>query len=641
MRFPYPPRPHQRETLGLMEQVLDGGHLVLQAETGSGKTVSALYAALTRAEEEDRVVLYLVRTNAQQRQVMLELRKLGPFGIALQGRRRLCLLGEERGLEPGSAEELSHFCRDRKEEVLAGREGCRYYRGLLEGDVEALGRWVQQVHPTAEEAREHFRSRGICPYELNKVLAPRARVITAPYVYFFEPFLRRTLLETLARPLEDILLVVDEAHNLPAHCREVGSFRVSAETVEQAEKELMDCGDPEVAEGISAIDLLEIVARGLRGLAAEYVIEEDGFLPPLALEGRVMQEFAITTTRLRGMLGALATTGEAIREARRRTGSLPRSHTLGVARNLLRWVITEEADYAKLILGGERPALRAYCLDPSRVAEPILACHASLHMSGTLVPLEAYRDALGLPPDTLLRAFPSPFPAENRRVVYRDHVTTRYQELRQDPEALTRLRNEVAVLLRECDRNTLFLFPSYGLLETFLDLRGESRVPVYVERQGMRQAELMRSLDAFRRATAVLFAVAGGRVSEGLDFPDRELEVLVLVGIPYPKPTAALRALVNYYDWKFQKGWEYGVRAPTTRRLLQCMGRLIRSERDRGIVIILDRRAPYFKRALGPMMLTEDVPRAIREHLAPARGAPALTMRPARPAVGAGSPCGR
>lgn len=602
-----------------MQRALEGGHLVLQAETGSGKTVSALYAALTQAEAEDQVVLFLVRTNAQQRQIMLELRRLGPFGVALQGRRRLCLLAEDRHLGSGSVDELSHFCRDRKEEVLEGKEGCRYYRGLLEGDTEAMARWVRATHPTAEETRDHFGAQGICPYELNKVLAPRARVITAPYVYFFAPPIRRVLLETLARPLEDILLVVDEAHNLPAHCREVGSFRVSVEAVEEAEKELMEHGDPEVAEGVSAFDLLEIVATGLRGLAAEYVIEEDGFLPPLALEARVMQEFAITTSQLRGMLASLASTGEAIREVRRRGGALPRSPTLSVARNLQRWVMTEEGEHAKLILGGERPALHAYCLDPSRVAEPVLRCHASLHMSGTLAPLEAYRDVLGLPPDTLLRAFPSPFPPENRRVVYRDHVTTRHQELVEDPEALGRLREEVRTLLRGCERNTLFLFPSYRLLESFLDLRQESRVPVYVERRGMGQAALMRSLDAFRRSTAVLFAVAGGRVSEGLDFPDRELEVVVLVGIPYPKPTAALRALVSYYDWKFRKGWEYGVLAPTTRRLLQCMGRLIRSEHDRGIVIVLDRRAPYFRRALGPMVLVEDPSRTIREHLLPRR----------------------
>ena len=86
----------------------------------------------------------------------------------------------------------------------------------------------------------------------------------------------------------------------------------------------------------------------------------------------------------------------------------------------------------------------------------------------------------------------------------------------------------------------------------------------------------------------------GGRVSEGIDFPGSELEIEILEGIPYPKPTAKQRALLHYYEIKFGKGWEYTVKAPVTRRLLQTLGRLIRTEEDRGIALILDKRATQF-----------------------------------------------
>ncbi len=285
---------------------------------------------------------------------------------------------------------------------------------------------------------------------------------------------------------------------------------------------------------------------------------------------------------------------------------------------------TDDIEYAKLVIGGESPALKAYCLDPSVAASPITQCFATLHMSGTLEPLEEYRDSMGLPDQVLLKSFPSPFPPENRRVVFVDRVTTRYEDLARNPEAIRRLRAEVRQLLGSCDRNTLFLFPSYALLDAFLDLTEASKVPIHVERRGMSQRELMRSLDAFKASTSAFFAVAGGRVAEGIDYPSRELEVVVIVGIPYPKPTAALQALINYYDWKFQKGWEYGVVAPTSRRLHQCVGRLIRSERDRGVAVILDRRAVYFKRALGPMELAEDPKATVDAHLL---SSPAYTSR--------------
>jgi DNA excision repair protein ERCC-2 len=86
----------------------------------------------------------------------------------------------------------------------------------------------------------------------------------------------------------------------------------------------------------------------------------------------------------------------------------------------------------------------------------------------------------------------------------------------------------------------------------------------------------------------------GGRISEGLDFPDRELEVAVVAGVPYPKPTAKQRSLLHYYEMKFGKGWEYTVRAPACRRMLQAIGRLIRNETDVGAAVILDRRAKQF-----------------------------------------------
>jgi DNA excision repair protein ERCC-2 len=111
----------------------------------------------------------------------------------------------------------------------------------------------------------------------------------------------------------------------------------------------------------------------------------------------------------------------------------------------------------------------------------------------------------------------------------------------------------------------------------------------------MPQVELMETVERFRCSRGdVLFSVMGGRVSEGLDFPDEDMEVAVLVGIPYPRPSARQRALMAYYDLKFNKGWEYTVKAPTVRKMRQAIGRLIRSETDRGAAVILDRRATAF-----------------------------------------------
>jgi DNA excision repair protein ERCC-2 len=93
----------------------------------------------------------------------------------------------------------------------------------------------------------------------------------------------------------------------------------------------------------------------------------------------------------------------------------------------------------------------------------------------------------------------------------------------------------------------------------------------------------------------VFFCVTGGRISEGMDFPDKSLELEVILGIPYPRPTARLRALDHYYTIRFGDGYRFVSQIPAVRKLRQTVGRLIRSETDRGVAVILDRRVAGLK----------------------------------------------
>jgi DNA excision repair protein ERCC-2 len=121
--------------------------------------------------------------------------------------------------------------------------------------------------------------------------------------------------------------------------------------------------------------------------------------------------------------------------------------------------------------------------------------------------------------------------------------------------------------------------------------------------------DLWRSIEGFKRGEpeGVLLGVTGGRIAEGVDFPDEELEAVVVVGIPYPRPTAKREALRQFVEATVGHGWEYCVEAPAQRALLQALGRMIRSENDRGIGIVLDRRAPTFEAALPGLQPIRDI----------------------------------
>jgi DNA excision repair protein ERCC-2 len=312
-----------------------------------------------------------------------------------------------------------------------------------------------------------------------------------------------------------------------------------------------------------------------------------------------MSGFTASSRSLLAMAKLIMEQGEIIRESRFAQGRLPRSHTFSLGAFLSYWFTLDEECFVKLVVGGENPCLKAYCIDPVVTTSALMGCGGSLHMSGTLVPLNEYRDSIGLPMESALVTFPSPFPKENRRVFYVEDVSTKYEEMQSRPDMVQLMEDHVVQVCNGVRRNTAVFFPSYSLMDRFVTDGVSRRISrkVHLEERGMAQLELMDVVTRFKKGTEggqVLFAVMGGRISEGIDFPEDELEMAIVVGIPFPRPTAKQRALLHYYELKFHKGWEYTVRGPAIRKLQQSIGRLIRTERDVGAALVLDRRITQF-----------------------------------------------
>lgn len=612
--FPYEPRKNQKEIMDDIRSCLESGtSLVFQASTGSGKTACVLAPTLEYARKNDKRILYLTRTNSQQKQVILELRQVRDhFGMGLQGRNSTCMLAmEDQELLQGTAEELSRYCGDRKKEVrekmALGGDGfsCPYYAGLLTKPLDDLIKWARDMVPTSHEFMGWCAELGICSYEASKILVHDAILVTAPYVYFFVPFIRRRLLEWMGAELDDLVVIIDEAHNLPDYARELASGDLTMASIERTLSEGMERDDPKIGPEISVTRLCRTLSRIMAEMVREYVVDEDGLVPPNELSTELMHDLKVNTNHIRDMVRDLKLHGELVQQDKREKKKLPRSHMNAMADFLRFWMNMERAHYIKLVRGGSNPAIEGYCLDPSMVTECLNHCHASIHMSGTLEPLVEYRDSLGLPFDTVTRIYPPPFPPENKKVLYSRGITTRYDVVSRDDTMAERIRGMLKEILGDVKRNTIVFFPSYRLMdETSSSLFQEDGI--FVEGQSMTQPDLMEMVDSFKRQGGKLFSVIGGRISEGMDFPGDELQVAVIVGIPYPKPTARQRGLQHYYDMKFGKGWEYTVKAPAVRKILQSSGRVVRSETDIGAVLILDERAVHFKEYLPGLRPSED-----------------------------------
>jgi len=485
---------------------------------------------------------------------------------------------------------------------LTDLDGCPYYARVLQSDLDGFVDRFSAKLPAPHEFEKFCRDENLCAYELSKKLVPRARLITAPYAFFFHPHIRRSLLQWMGVGLDRIDLVVDEAHNLPNHLRELTSVALPQESVRRARAEVAERGDFQLPDGPSATRFFDIVGAAVEELILALARDDDAVLPSSVFEDALLTAIGGTSHRLDTWLGALATWGENLKEERRRERHLPRSWVHTVALTLLSWPQLEGEGYVKVATRLPRPALEAYALDAAGAASPILDCHLSVHLSGTLAPLEEYRDSLGLGAGTRLVDVPSHFPPENRRYLYDPSVTTRFEELRSDPRAIGRLADRLVEILQTLPVKTAVFFPSFDLMQKVLEAGLQSQLPgnVFIEYSKVPMGDLWRSIEGWKKDPegTILIGVAGGRLSEGIDYPDEELEAVVLVGIPYPRPTAKREALRSYLDAKTGKGWEYTVEAPAQRAILQACGRMIRSENDRGIAIILDRRAPAFAKEL-------------------------------------------
>lgn len=613
--FPYKYRGDQEEIVRqVSEAVRCGIPLVMESGTGTGKTVTSLTGALEVVLGTGKKVIYLTRTKSQQRQVIHEVslisKNVDLVCIGLQGRSSgTCpMMAGDPELAIGTSEELSKLCSEYKKKDAGESSGCIYFDNMEKCDLSKYIEYLKKEHPQPEEFFSFCLQDLVCPYELTKRLLQNADVVAIPYPFIFSPHVIRHFVDWMGIPLSNMVLIVDEAHNLPSYLREVMTVEYTTRALDLVEKEAKDWGDPEISKGFKVTDISAVFRECMEYAISEYIVDEDGILPYGFLQDEMMGRLGVSSLSLDSIYKGLIEEGEIIVENKKSNRKLPRSYIRSFGDFMLSWNLCEENTYVKLIVGGSNPRFEAFCLDPYEAAEPLRGCWASLSMSGTLTPLSDYSHELGME-DPIERVFVSPFPKENLRVLYVDDVSTNYEEINENQKTYSKMVDHVSGLIHSVNRNTAVFFPSYNLMDRMFNdcIHTISDRRIFVERRGMAQSELMETVSNFRASEgSILFCVMGGRISEGLDFPDKELEVAIIVGIPFPKPTAKQEALIRYCDYRFGNGWEHAVKVPAQRKMRQAIGRLIRSETDRGIAIMLDRRVSTME-GLGAIHTTEPV----------------------------------
>ncbi|MCU0560837.1 MAG: ATP-dependent DNA helicase [Desulfobacterales bacterium] len=569
LAFPFDAyRPGQQAMVDAVSQTIqNSGRIFIQAATGIGKTMAVLFPAVrTIAARTSTKVFYLTARTTGRLAAEKALDELRTQGLRLKS---LALTAKEKAcFNPQAA------CRP---------EECGFARGHYDRLPAARSAMFAEDAWTREAVAATAQRFQVCPFEFALDLSLWADLIVCDYNYAFDPkaFLRRFFVEEAG----DYTFLVDEAHNLVDRSREMFSAELSKRAfldLRRAVKEAL----PAVYRQLGKINAWMIAARkgadAVGGPTAERSAPEP--LYPL----------------LRDFMAAAEKWLEKNLASAFREELLERYFEAG---GFLRVAERFDESYAACYdPSPEDLRVKLFCIDPSRqIGEALNRCRSAVFFSATLTPLDYFQTMLASESAAAM-ALPSPFPAENLAVFVADRLSTYYRHRE-------RTRPEIAGLLNRLVRlhrgNYLLFFPSYQYLRMVLELfpSPEPDIDLIVQAPGMGERQREEFLARFQTdspRTLVGFAVMGGIFGEGIDLVGTRLSGAAVVGVGLPAICLERELIREHFAARLEQGFEYAYMYPGINRVLQAAGRVIRTETDRGVVLLIDQRyaSPHYRALL-------------------------------------------
>lgn len=553
--------------------VADKKNILCHATTGIGKTDAAISVALTHALENDLTVFFLTPKISQHEmalRVVSDLREkydLDFLAADFIGKRHMCVdpILSSPDIDSSTFYELCER-RRRKEE-------CNYHKKATSDKSDATKKFFEKYGHIRSHTWvfDQCKAMDVCAYEMSVKIAAKSKFIIADYFQLLIPKIRDLFLIKTKKKISDSIIIIDEAHNLAPRIREQLSVSLNNLMIKRAQKELKAINYGAVLK--NADELFERWAQKELNVQKEVTVEKEDLKEALG----DFNDLAI----------ALEDLGFEYMEKTNKA----KSAAIPVARFLKEWQKEKEGYMRVLKRKDNFVSLKILCLDPSDSTVVLNDAYSSILMSGTLVPLEMHRDVLGLKPEkTIMKQYPSPFPKENRLNIICTDVSTRYTK--RNEEEFRRMAQRISDTITATPGNVGIFFPSYAVLESVFPLV-ETKRKKLVQKREMSPSAVKETLDAFKALKnegAVVFGVQGGSLSEGIDYSNGEMKCAVIVGVGLDEMSLDIRGLIDYYQKKFGKGWEYGYLYPGVIKGLQAAGRCIRSEKDRAVIIFMDNR---------------------------------------------------
>lgn len=560
--FPYPEyREGQRAFAGeVYRTIRDSGRLFAQAPTGIGKTVSTLYPALkAMAEGHCKKIFYLTaktitRTVAEKTAGDMRGKGLRCKVLTLTAKDKVCFQ-EERDCDP----EVCPYAREYFDRI----------QGAFAQLFESTDTWDRET--LLAIAKEHR----VCPFEFSLEASVIADVVICDYNYVFDPRVALKRFFTQSEEDDGYCFLIDEAHNLIDRAREMYSAGLDKERVLTVRRLIKD-KLPDIAKALNAVNKALLVYRkwGEEEDLREWVREE----PPVEME----DSLAYFTDTMSAWLNEADDT------------DIPELVDLFFDAMIFSTIMELFDTRFKTLYrrADQGMDVRIFCTDPSHVLEICLQkAWAAVFFSATLVPLDYHVHMLGEDYEPRRLVLPSPFPREHLLALHAARVSTRYRDRERTYDQVA---GHIAAAVGARPGHYLVFFPSYRYMRSVYEhfiatgFTGDVLLQSPDMGESEREAYLRRFTDG--DDWLVGFAVMGGIFSEGIDLVGDALSGAVIVGVCLPQICLERDVIRGYYDEQGGMGFAYAYAYPGFNRVMQAAGRVIRSEEDKGIVVLIGDR---------------------------------------------------
>ena len=533
------------------------GKFFIEAPTGIGKTMSTIFPSVKYLIEDERSkIFYLTakatgKENAHKALSILKDNGLNLTDIIITSKEKIC------------------FCKGKS----CNPDECPYTKGYynkIKGIIrESILRYDDFDYDTIVHIAYKYN---VCPFELELDLSLFSDVIVCDYNYVFDPisYMKRYFDEDSTH----YLALVDEAHNLVDRSREMYSASIDKEMFLRAKHAQRSIPNRKIKNALARINKI-------------FIDYEENF----EIGQTKIEDFSDEAYK---EFNHFVTTYQEVNKSDNKDIT---KELTDLYIELLTFLKISELFSERFLLYVDKSEnniiLKAYCLDASRfLAATVQNLNSAVFFSATLSPLSYYMDVLGgkkeSDPNLILQ---SPFPAENLKLLIAPKISIRYKNREKSYQAVA---NYLKVFVSAKKGNYFIYLPSYEYLDKLLPLlEFDKDVDLFIQKKDMTEQEknnFISHFDADNEKTTVGLAIIGGAFGEGIDLVGDSLIGVAIVGIGLPKINFESDQIVEYYKQNDINGFNYAYTYPGMNKVMQAVGRLIRTENDRGVALLIDER---------------------------------------------------